>query len=108
VRRFGTLHFRPLQLEAFGGAQVLNSTHASDQVERIRIEAAFLEDVVLKVNADDFPDHQTSARGLRSKINDAVELALELTGDSASCGGRTACEGRVFSFATANSSTEVW
>src|ERR1700730_14758686 len=68
---------RPLRVEAIGGARVLGATHASNQVDRTGIEAAFFEDVVLQVNADDLPDHQASARRLGPKINDPVELALE-------------------------------
>jgi hypothetical protein len=45
--------------------------------QRIGIKAVFLEDVVLKVNADDLPDHQAPARWLRPKINDPVESAFE-------------------------------
>ncbi len=71
------LHLRPLEVEALGGARVLGAAHASDQVERIGIEAAFFQDVVLQVNADDLPDHQASAWRLRPKINDPVELAFK-------------------------------
>src|ERR1700693_6188540 len=77
VWSFRRPYFRPLQVEAIGGARVLGATHAPNEVERTGIGAAFFEDIVLQVNADDLPDHQASARRLGPKINDPVELALE-------------------------------
>src|SRR6185437_16854126 len=54
----------------------------------------------------DFADHQAAAWRRCTEIVIRSSLHSKLTGDSATCGGRTTWEGRVVSFASANSSTE--
>jgi hypothetical protein len=70
-----------------------------NQVERSGIEAAFFEDAVLQVNADDLPIARLLLGGSVPKSMIRSSLHSKLTGDFATCGGRTICEGHAVNFA---------
>jgi len=55
----------------------LDAAHASDQVERVAIEAAIFEVSVIDVNGDDLSDDQAAAGGRGREIENLMELAFE-------------------------------
>ena len=99
-------NLRPRQFDPFGSARVLDTAHASDQIERVPIQPAVPNVHILHVNGDNLADHKAAARGDGREIENLMQSAFETDGDSATRAGRTSLEGAGVTFANSNSLTE--
>ena len=70
-------HLGASEFQTVAGARVLDAAHASDQVERVAIEAALFHVRIVNVKSDHFTDDEAAAVGTGREIQDLIELAFE-------------------------------
>src|ERR1700678_3708915 len=72
-----SLNLWPHHLKSLRRPRVLNSAHASDQVQRIPIQFSFLQVRVVNMNRNNLSDHQAAAGGRGREVENLMELALK-------------------------------